>query len=327
MALLFMDGFDAGDMAQRYTLISGSAASNTTTRFTAGRSVGLSGTLRKTLTAASKVIVGAGWYWDFTDGNDRMWCKLLGDNALTTHLTIAQNNGRIVLYRGTTNLATSLSVVPKNTWNYIEISATIDSTAGAVEIRCNGITLINFTGNTKNGGTNTTIDAVDIGATGGANFLMDDLYIADGTGATPYNTFLGDVRIRSLSPTAAGSSTQFTPSTGANYTTVDELPYSATDYVTSGTSGQRDTYAMADLPTNTGPILAVQNTYIAKKTDSGPISLKPAVKSGTTTYYGTSSILGPYDQTYSDLRTVDPATGAAWTNTGVNSLEAGFEVV
>jgi hypothetical protein len=138
---------------------------------------------------------------------------------------------------------------------------------------------------------------------------------------------LGDVRVYSLSPTGAGSSTQFTPSSGANYTTVDELPYSATDYVTSGTSGNRDTYAVADIPATAGTVFAVQSNVIAKKTDAAPISLKSALRSGASVYYGSPVSLGASDGAVTDLYTADPATSTSWTISGVNALEAGFEVV
>jgi hypothetical protein len=107
---------------------------------------------------------------------------------------------------------------------------------------------------------------------------------------------------------------------------VDELPYSATDYVTSGTTGNRDTYTLTDLPATVGTIFAVQNNVIAKKTDATNIALKPAVRSGGTVYYGTATNLSTSDATLMDLRTADPATAVSWTATNVNALEAGFEV-
>ena len=132
--------------------------------------------------------------------------------------------------------------------------------------------------------------------------------------------------MQTLIPNGAGASTQFTPSSGANYTTVDELPYSATDYVQSNTSGNRDTYTFSDL-SNVGTIYGVQNNFIAKKTDAGSLSLKSAVKSGASVYYGSSAVLATNDATVSDTRSQDPNTSAAWTQSGVNALEAGFEVV
>lgn len=326
MALLFMDGFDAGDYTQKYTYLGGSASSNTTTRFSTGRSLNLAGTYRKVIPARVTLFVGMAWYWTFTDGTDRMVIGFAGDNAATSHITVAQNSGRIVARRGGTLLGTSAAVLSPSTWHYIEIKVVIDPTAGNVTVRYLGNDIVSFTGNTKNGGTNTSLDAVDISATSGATFLFDDFYINDDTGGSPYNTFLGDVRVHTMSPSGAGASTGFTPSSGANYTTVDELPYSATDYVSSNTPSTRDTYVMADLPAAASTIFGVQTNVVAKKTDAGSIAVKPVIRSGGTNYYGSSAPLTGSDITVSDLRTVDPNTSAAWTAGGVNGMEAGVEV-
>ena len=186
--------------------------------------------------------------------------------------------------------------------------------------------MLNYTGDTRNGGTVAGIDTVRLGGLYGPNALFDDVYICDGTGSAPYNTFLGEIRVHSLSPTAAGSSTQWTPDTGSNYARVNEVPYSAANYVQSGTSGQRDTYTMADLPVSPETVLAVQNNIVAKRTDAAAISIKPVIKSGATLSYGSSTSLTTYDSTLSDIRVADPNTSTAWTASGVNALEGGFEV-
>jgi hypothetical protein len=212
-------------------------------------------------------------------------------------------------------------------WHYIEISATLNDTTGNVVVKVNGVTLINFTGDTKNAGTATTIDKVRFIRTGSQNILVDDVYILDSTGSAPYNTFLGEIRVHTISPSGAGASTQWTPSTGANYTTVDELPYSTTDYVAGTTSGHRDTYAMGNLPSNVGTIYAVQTAIIGKKTDAGAMSVKIVDRPGSTNYATSAFTFTTTDVTYVEpLRTVNPDTSAAWTASEVNALEAGVEV-
>jgi hypothetical protein len=329
MALLMMDGFDAGDMATKW-VNGANAGSSTGTRFGAGRAATIvSQTFYRRFPAASQIFVGLACSVSNLDGTIRPYVSLYGDSGATAHLTVAYSNTALNLYRGAPGgvlLASSPGVFTATSWYSLEISATIADSGGTCVVKLNGATVINFTGDTKNGGTNTTIDALYLGANGGYAAYFDDVYVCDATGSAPYNTFLGDVRIHTLSPNGAGSSTQFTPSSGANYTTVDELPYSATDYVASGTVGQRDMYTMADLPASTGNILAVQNNAIAKRTDATAISLKTAIKSGGNLYYGSTVNLGTADSTLTDLYTVNPATTTAWTAADVNSLEAGFEV-
>lgn len=330
-----MDGFDIGDYALRPGVnAGGSVLSSTTTRFGAGRSITTAYTntgnqYDKSFAAASSVFVGVAVRTDNNGAIANDFIMLYGDTGTTRHLAVRLNTATsIQLYRGDgTQLATATCPsFGSNAWHYIEISATIADSGGTAEVRVDGTSLISYTGDTKNGGTNTTIDMVRFTGNGGnVSSYFDDLYICDSTGSAPHNTFLGDVRVISLSPTAAGSSTQFTPDTGSNYARVNEIPYSAANYVQSGTSGNRDTYAMADL-TGTPTILAVQTCVVAKKTDAGAMSMKVAIKSGATVYYGTTTALSSGDATVVDLRTTDPATSSAWTSSGVNALEAGAEV-
>jgi hypothetical protein len=252
-----------------------------------------------------------------------------GDNGATQHIGISTNaNGQWIVMRGSTQIAISAAILQVGAWAYVEAWVVIADSGGRCVVKINGDIVIDFTGNTKNGGTATTLDKVKI--SGISNFntdqYWDDLYLCDATGPAPYNTFLGEHRIYSLAPTGAGSSTQWTPDSGSNYSRVNEVPYSAANYVQSATSGQRDTYTMADLPATVGSILAVQNNTIAKRTDAAAISIKPAIQSGASVYYGTAVALTANDATVRDLRTIDPNTSTAWTVGGVNALEGGFEV-
>jgi hypothetical protein len=237
-------------------------------------------------------------------------------------------NGTIELKRGATVVASSAAgVMPIGVWSYVEASATINDTTGVFEVKVNGITAATFNGDTKNAGTNTTIDAVQIYLTGfNYTHYIDDFYICDDTGSAPQNSYLGEVRIHALVPNGAGSLTQMTPSAGANYTTVDELPYSATDYV-RGSSGQTDLYTASDLPGGVSTIFGVQANAIAKKTDAGNLSGRTKIKAGTTTVSGTTTALISSDIVLTDVRALNPDTSTAWTTGDINSLEVGVEAV
>ncbi len=329
MALVFMDGFDAGDALIKWQN-SGSPSSAAGGRFGSGRYLSLAGSeyVQHALSsAATQAFVGVAMAAAGLDSSPRVLIQFLSDLQSTTHLTVGIRSGAIELRRGNhvgTVLGTYTGTFNINTFYYIEASATIADSGGTCTVRYNGQTVISYTGDTKNGGTNTTIDGVRLAGTGYAT-QFDDFYLCDDTGSAPYNTFLGDTRVQTIVPNGAGASTQFTPSTGANYTTVDELPYSATDYVTSSTTGHRDTYTLSDLgAVNT--VFAVQNNVIAKKTDTAALSIKPALKSSSTVAYGSTTALGSSDLHMRDLRIADPNTSTAWTQSGVNALEAGFEV-
>ncbi len=330
MALLYMDGFDAGDVSTKWRNGSGSGTSPAT-RFGTGRwaQPPNSSIMNYDMSApSSQVFAGVAMTASNIDTNVRSYMSFYGDGGATQHLTVGIRTNGIVLSRGgvgSTTLGTYTFSCPSNAWQYIELGATINDTTGTAIVRLNGVEVINYTGDTKNGGSATTIDSIGLGMNGTPGSKFDDFYLCDSSGASPYNTFLGDVRVQTLVPNGAGSSTQFTPSSGANYTTVDELPYSSSDYVSSTTTGNRDTYALQDL-SGSPTIFGVQNNVIAKKTDSGTMALKPAIKSGASVYYGSAVPLASYDIVLSDTRSLDPNTSSAWTVSGVNSLESGFEV-
>ena len=329
MALLFMDGFDAGDALTKWNL-GGSGASNTTTPFGIGRSWFLnsfSQTIKKSFTPSTQIFAGFHYRTSNTVMQGTAFFRIYGDSGATNHLSLMFTGPTtIAVYRGATQLATGTATEPLDSWAYIEISATIHDSTGSCSVRVNSAPVINFTGDTKNAGSSTNIDAVAFTAASSSAVQFDNFYVCDATGSSPYNTFLGEVRIETVTPNGAGTDTQFTPSTGANYTTVDELPYSSVDYIYATASGTRDTYTMSNVPSGYN-VLAVQSNVIAKKTDAGGTAVRPAIISGGSLYYGSSVALTPTDTTISDIRTIDPATSTTWTISGVNNIEAGVEVV
>lgn len=334
MAVLFMDGFDVFDAAAKWAVVSGTPTSQTTTRFSTGRALTLAGNptaaIARAIPPCAQVFVGAAWYSASSGANSTVFV-LRSDGGLTTHLQLWWNaaNTTLVLASGTGTTLASVALALPTAWgSYIEMSATIATSGGTAEVRINGSTVLTFTGNTRNGGTSTNIDTIALTGTfvsGNAN--VDDLYVCDGTGAAPFNTFLGDTQVLTLSPTGAGSATQMTPDSGANYARVNEIPYSAANYVHTGTSGNTDTYAMADLPSAANVAQAVQSCTVVKKTTSGPVHVKTALKSGASTYAGVSTLIRTNDTTVTDIWTTDPATSSAWTIAAVNALEAGAVLV
>lgn len=359
MALLYIDGFDLQDTTMRWVLVGQPAdvIYTTTTRFSAGKAVTLavsSGTPNQSalsimhqLTPSTSLYAGAAIQVGLESGNvNDTTANLFGvytDGGTTGHLYIRRlSNNSIVAYRGDpgsgnlgspsgTQIAASAVGTLDANWHYIEMFATINATSGQVIVRVDGVQVINFTGNTKNGGTSTNIDAIRFRTGKYLNYpncpiSIDDFYACDGTG-TVNNTFLGDVRVQSMVPNAAGSSTQLTPTGSANnYANAGDVPYNDATYNSSSTVGQRDTYALSDLAPGTTTVLATQSVAHMQKSDAGTANAKVALKSGASVYYDATQSLGTSPAAYTQLRETDPATSAAWTVGNANNLEAGMEV-
>jgi hypothetical protein len=333
MSLLFIDGFDVRDVLTRYQT-NNIATVTTGTRFSYGAILepGFGGNnyAKRNFPATTQGYIGFAYQQVTFVGQNMDFLVLLGDSNTTTKLSLrwpsnASGNLQIVRGDGTVLATTSTPVIlSASTWYYLELGWKIDPSAGFATLRCNGVQVATFSGNTRNG-TASSCDNFYLGngaqMNNGPHF--DDLYLCDNAGTTN-NNFLGDVRVYTLPPTGAGANTGLTPSTAPNWDCVNETPPSATDYV-SGTSG-KDTYATTDLPATAASVLGVQVGAVAKKSDAGARSLKTTVRRGSTDYSDAGTVLGTSDVTLLSVRETDPSTSAAWTNAAVNAMEIGVEV-
>lgn len=246
----------------------------------------------------------------------------------TSLFTIAARLGD---YNGTV-IGTGTKELKNGIYNYIECKLTIDNTVGSLQVKVNGVTDINLSGIDTQAQSTATADRIYIGNV--LSFVypdhyMDDIYICDGTGSAPFNDFLGDIRVSSLLPNGNGNSSQFVGSDGNstdNYLLVDDVgAASATDYVGSANVGDKDTYAMANLPSASGTVHAVKPVMVATKTDAGARSIASVVRlSGTEVDSANFPLTASYEF-FTDIRQTKPG-GGSWDVTSVNSMEAGLKV-
>lgn len=244
-------------------------------------------------------------------------------------------NGTVSCYRGTTLLGTTSLALFQNTQHFIEFKVTVDNSSGVVQVRFDGITVLNLSSqDTQSTGSATwdelaigafNSDALGVGAQA-VNTTIDDLYVCDGSGSDN-NDFLGDVRVDAHFPNAAGNSSQWTRSTGSDqWATIDEAAANGdTDYNSSATVGHLDTLNFPALSPSGAAIKFVQAVVQASKTDAGAVGLKLATRISSTDYLGTEQGV---PATYAFLRQiwgVSPATSSAWTESEFNAAEFGYQ--
>lgn len=358
MAIVYMDGFDVQDNALRWVQ-TGAAVDfsyTTPTRFNAGKALtmntvsnnNISTMITRAIPASSAVYAGAAMQvgLEVDTNTNNFTANLFGiytDNGATSHVYIRRlSTNAIALYRGNVAagnlgspsgalIASSVGGVLDGNWHYLEVYAVIDDTVGRVTVRVDGVTVIDFTGDTRNGGTSTSIDAIRFRtgkyiSNNNSVISIDDFYVCNSSGSTN-NTFLGDVRVQTMLPSSAGSATQLTPTGSAsNWENVAEVPYNNATHNASATVGQRDLYGLTDLVGTTAGVKGVQTVAHMKKTDAGTASAKIVLKSGVSLYYDEARSLGTSPVAYTQMHEVDPATSAAWTVGGANDLEVGMEV-
>lgn len=303
----------------------------TTSRPTAG--------VVRLLDAQSTWIIGFAFKVDTQSGSNEI--VLVIDGAII-HVSLVLDSSRVLrVYRGaqTTLLATGTTTLLTGTFYYLEFKVLISDTVGTIDVRINGVaeTLTFASGSngsqdTRNAG-NATADRVTLGGNSNPNNIIvyrwDDAYICDGTGSSPTNTFLGDVRVQAIFPSGDGNSSQFVGSDGNstnNSLLVDETaPNDDTDYVESATATNKDTYAYGNVTPTSGTVYGVRPMLRAKKTDAGTRKVVSIARLSSTEVDSAESSLSTDYLYYSDIREAKPG-GGVWTISDVNSAEFGVKV-
>ncbi len=254
----------------------------------------------------------------FNSGSPQLTLTLVQSTLSPIQLRKGAYDGTVIASGGELRL---------NTWSCLEVYAKIHSTEGRAIIKCDGQTIIDYTGNTAQSGNN--IDRVRWGDVSSGYHILyakyDDIAVNDTSGAVN-NSWIGRGGIFGLRPSGAGTHTEFTPSAGNNYECVDEVPPNDdTDYVESDTVGKKDTYALGDLSVTTGNVAAVQWIARAKLNASGTGNFKRLLRHGGTDYSGTDQAVDVSYKYFTEILNKAP-DDTEWDIDKVNALEAGMEV-
>lgn len=336
MALLFIDGFDDGLLASKWSFVSNvSIVSGGRTLNRAFLQDNSDSVLRKTVAIAdyhATFLTGFAFMLGSSYTATQM-LSFVSDTNATTHIMVGVNtNNAIVIRRGdnTVLMTTANNVVTPGVFAYVEVLVTLSDTVGVVTVKVDGIQVGTFSGDTKNGGTNASLEAIVFNASSGPTgtvFYIDDFYLLNGAGAVN-NTFRGDCSVLTRYPDGNGNYSQGTNSGGTsvnNYTYVDEPAPNTTDYVAFPATGNKDTYTVADIPG--GTVYGVQQAMYASKSDAGARTMRNIQRIAGVDYSGTDQSLGvtPSYAAKLDMLQVSPATGVLWTSTEVNGAEFGTE--
>jgi hypothetical protein len=215
-------------------------------------------------------------------------------------------------------------------WPYIEVKELVHASTGTIQIKINGVSALNLTGQaTKNtnGSAAATITQVALVSNSVQDQWFADFYCLDDSGSIN-NDYLGDIRVDAHLPDGDGNTQNSTPSSGSDqYAMVDETtPDGDTTYNTLASAGDKDTLTFPALAaTGVSTVLGFQVCMYARKTDAGTGSIAAVVRSGGTDYDGSTVtlntsygyVLQPYD--------ANPATSARMTATEFGDAEFGYK--
>lgn len=255
-------------------------------------------------------------------------------------LTIRPTTGLLRAYtRAPNNSALTLRAESTVGWgiardHYLEARIT-GGASGGIVVRRDGETIINWAGNPGADGTPTTtqFDMIQFGGNEVKNghmisdnpWWIDDVVILAGTAAD--TDFWGDRHIRCQVPTGQAAGGWSAVGAPSNWEAVDEIPHDGdASYVqTLAASGAQDLYTYPALPGEITDIKAIQVCAIARKTGAGAANIQLLTQSGATTSPGASQTTSTTYVIHTARWETDPATGLAWTRTGVNNARHGIK--
>lgn len=215
--------------------------------------------------------------------------------------------GNISAYAGETLLSTTARAFTGGTTFLVEWYYKIADSGGRCVVKVDGIIWMDFTGDT-NVAAPTTFNSLQVGtdSLSDADAHYDNIILDDAN-------WIGKRNIASNIANGAGATTQLTPSTGANYSCVDEVPPSATDYVSGNTNDLVDTYSVAAIPGTVAYITAFQvQANVVKTGTPTPQNVQLALRSGGTNYFSTSKAVPTTAAIVAGIWELDPATSAAF---------------
>lgn len=249
----------------------------------------------------------------------------------------AFNDGSVRFFLGTTNgtpigAASATGLLATNVWVYLEAKVVIGAAGtGSVELRVNGNStpVITQGSVTTQNTANTWVSQLNFISPTGTT-LVDDWYMLDTTGASPLNTYLGNVRIVSDAPNGAGSHAQWTPTnpTNVNWSNAANIPANTAQYNSDGTVGDIDSYAFPSIGGNPTSVLFLNHWYKTELDSAGTRTVVPGCRSGGTDFFDTTAQTPP-NGTYKYFNkpwTVDPNTSAAWTIANAQNAELAVKI-
>jgi hypothetical protein len=338
MAILFIDGFDYFTDQQSADLVGRWSPSGTDSGFTRetstrnshGAALGMLGSreISKAFSSVQTIHIAFAFKWTGTIGSNTAIMEI--QEGGTTQIEVQVTNaGQFRILRGTfTQIGIGSFTMSSDTWYHIAIKLFVDSTTGTFELRIDGSGTpdINLTSTDTDSNNSQLVDSLTlIGSNSG--FQWDDFVLADDTGS---QAFLGDHDVYTILPDGAGAASDFTASPAvANYLNVDEAtPDGDTTYNESSTLNDKDRHTFGDVPTNTDTVYAVQVGAFAKKDSVGARDLRVVAFDGTTEGQGADNALGAGSYRWvTEVFEDHPTDANPWTETEVNGMQAGYEIV
>lgn len=299
---------------------------------------GLGGDFRKVL-SAPRTIVGAlarFWFSNLPVSVDDVECPTMfsfrdQNNLIHIQITI-DPAGNILVNRqdgpGKVQLGiTATPAIVANAWKHVEAKVLLDDAAGTVEVRVEGITVINIAGVRTNNNVAGIVKSCQQVAQqscqdiGGPHMYMKDYIIWNGTGASN-NNFMGSCQVLKIIPDADIALNWNTSAGGTGFNLINEVtPDDDGTYISAPFPLPAGAYecSLTDLPITVTSVRGVMPIHRSRKTDGGDGNIQVGMVSGGVTGNGADRPITTAYTYWYDLMDTDPNTGGAWSRLSVNN--------
>lgn len=257
----------------------------------------------------------------------------LRNNGNTVQLTVGvTTTGQIEIRSGTASgtilYTTPSPVIVASAYQHFECRAFASATVGTVEIRINGVTVVNLTDvNTKPAAEEYAQMAV-YNASNSTNLQIDDLFAWDDTGTTN-NDFLGDRRVRTIYPDADTVIADWTPTGAATgYQCINQTaPDDETTYIAAAPlTGDplvplHSIFGLEDVMSGIGAIAAVQTYVRMRKIEAGDTNVQVSMVSSGDESNGADRPITEIYTYWMDVHETNPNTGTPWSESSLNAAQ------
>ncbi len=280
-------------------------------------------------TATDEVGFGAHVWFETLAGTNAL-IGLVDTDGSTLHMNIVASAGELSVFRGGSKVLDTSFWLVLERWYYIELKQVVNDTTGSWTLRVDEVTIASDSGVDSRNGGNGIIGFLEIsGITNNTQTKWDNIYAYHDNGGDVVD-FLGIIHVGSLHPDADGDDEDWTTSSGTDsFALVNETaPHDDdTDYIESGTSTERTLFTYDNVLSGLTSFHGIHIQTVVRETDASDFTLINTFKQNATLYpESAEAIAGTSFENIDQALDTDPDTAVAWTESGINALQAGVEV-
>lgn len=334
MTMQMIEGFDyltVANMGVKWDSASGSLVTGVY-----GRGLGVSnyGFIKTYPFNTTHGFVGFHYFVGTTTATNVNWVQFLDSNTIQCDLRY-DSSGTSFFTRNGTAIGSAVSAgnrLSANQWYWIEVEVVIDPSIGVANLWINGTAALTQSSLNTRTTANSFFNQIKLAGQVNGTQIIDSFHFWD-TSAGDIIGHMAESIIDTKLANAVGSNASWTKGgtiNANNYLQVNEANSDGdTTYVLSSTPGQIDSYGFATLTASVGTVNTIGINTIDRIDDATPRTIKHFTKSSASTVLTPSAAMspGPAYSNHQSFVIVDPATGVAWTISGRNTAEFGFQEI